>query len=64
MSFYSLFKKKQNRLLSKAWRATLDSREYEKIKFQETGNIRQARELKTAYKLHYYGEPTVIYSAG
>lgn len=66
MSFKTIIKKKQNRLLSKTWRTTLVEREIERNNFHATGNVHEARNFAhkvSEYKLPTFtvNEPTVIF---
>lgn len=71
MSFQTLIKKKQNRLLSKTWRTMLTAREIERNNYHVTGDLRKAREFAFAaanYKIEpraieAIAEPVTIYSA-
>jgi hypothetical protein len=67
MSFQTIIKTKQNRLLSKTWRTTLEAREIERNNFHATGNLHQARIFAYAAKAYRptmvpETEPTVIFS--
>lgn len=71
MSVYSLFKKKQNRMLSKTWRTMLTAKEIEKNNYTVTGDLKKARAfafLAAKYKAQPIeaipeSNPVVIYSA-
>jgi hypothetical protein len=58
MSFKTVLKTKQNRLLSKTWRITLVAKEIQKNNYHVTGNLQQARDF--AYKAARYEIPQSI----
>jgi hypothetical protein len=68
MSFQAFMKQKQNRLLSKTWRTTLEEREIERNNFHVTGSVKTAKTFAHAaetYQLPSFvadQEPVVIYS--
>lgn len=61
MSFNTLLKNKQRRLLSKTWRDMLTAREIEKNNYHVTGNIKKAHEF--AYTAVNYKPPVIVEEA-
>jgi hypothetical protein len=72
MSFRTIIKNKQNRMLSKTWRSELSKREIERNNYHMNGDLRKAREFAyaistfkmqpTSSDMTTIGEPTVIFS--